>query len=86
MNILPLSSVLLGYQLRNYSLSQISTLYMEDMAVISPAILTHKELLVATRTALGDDTVKGKTGGDWANGKLTRLRHACGLGNRRYSD
>lgn len=54
--VLIMLAVGLGTALRSYSLSRISSLYVGDMAVLSPAMLTDSEL----RTAL--DVAKSNTG------------------------
>jgi class 3 adenylate cyclase/protein-S-isoprenylcysteine O-methyltransferase Ste14 len=55
-----LATVALGYRLRDYSLSQLSALYTENMAVLSPAVLGDDELRTALRVALADAEIRGK--------------------------
>lgn len=50
----------LGYWLRDYSLAHLSTLYREDMAVISPAVLTEDEMNQAVQVAMGGAEVREK--------------------------
>jgi protein-S-isoprenylcysteine O-methyltransferase Ste14 len=50
----------LGYWLRDYSLSHLSTLYREDMAVISPAVLTKDEMSQAVQVAMSSAEVREK--------------------------
>jgi hypothetical protein len=52
------AALALAYQLRAYSLSHVSSLYTENMAVLSPAILSAEELSAALRVAMADDKVK----------------------------
>ena len=51
-------AVAVGDRVRGFSLSQLSSLYSERMAVISPAPLTQEELRAALRVASGDAAVK----------------------------
>ncbi|MBI4639181.1 MAG: isoprenylcysteine carboxylmethyltransferase family protein, partial [Candidatus Tectomicrobia bacterium] len=66
------ATVSLGYQLRDYSLSRLSALYTEDMAVISTALLTNEELSKALQIAMGsaDVLTKLKSAGYRQNAKL----------------
>lgn len=50
----------LGYWLRDYSLSHLSTLYKEDMAVISTAVLTDEELSKTLQVTLESTEVQAK--------------------------
>jgi protein-S-isoprenylcysteine O-methyltransferase Ste14 len=50
-------SVGAGYWLRDYSLACVSTTYSQDMAVMSPALLTAEEMTSALAVALDDPTV-----------------------------
>ena len=52
------ATVGLGYRLRDYSLSKLSSLYAENMAVISLAVLTQEELSTALRVAMTDAAVR----------------------------
>ena len=54
------ASVGLGYGLRDYSLSLMSGLYEENMAAISPALLTKEELSRALEVAMASPDVKEK--------------------------
>ncbi|MFQ5945998.1 MAG: adenylate/guanylate cyclase domain-containing protein, partial [Anaerolineae bacterium] len=54
------ASVALGYRLRDYSLSRVTALYTENMAVLSPAILTDEELGTAVRVAMAGAQVREK--------------------------
>src|SRR5262249_8978078 len=45
------ATVGLGYRVRDYALTHLSAYYTEDMAVLSPARLTHAELSAAMRVA-----------------------------------
>lgn len=47
-------SVLLGFGVRDYALSQVATLYTREAAVLSPALLGEDELGTAYRTAAAD--------------------------------
>jgi hypothetical protein len=47
-----------GNRVRDFSLSQLSSLYTERMAVISPAPLTQQELRAALRVASADAAVR----------------------------
>jgi hypothetical protein len=51
-------TILLGYGLRAYSLSQLSTLYADDMAVIATAVLTGEELRTALRVAMENSQIQ----------------------------
>jgi len=64
------ATITLGYWLRNYSLSHLSTLYAENMAVISPAILTEEELSAALRVARGGAGVQEKLNAAGRTAKL----------------
>jgi protein-S-isoprenylcysteine O-methyltransferase Ste14 len=55
-------SVLLGFGLREYALAQVSALYTERAAVLSPALLSEGELVTAYRTAVTDARVVGALG------------------------
>jgi protein-S-isoprenylcysteine O-methyltransferase Ste14 len=52
------ASVLSGFALRRYALSQVTALYTADTAVLSPALLTEDELRTAYRTAAADARVE----------------------------
>jgi protein-S-isoprenylcysteine O-methyltransferase Ste14 len=52
------ATVAFGFALRDYSLSQVSALYMNDVAVLSPALLTEDELSTAYRTAMTEVRVQ----------------------------
>ena len=52
------ASVGLGFRLRDYSLSTISGLYTQDVAVLSPALLTGSDLKMAYFTAVADIRVQ----------------------------
>jgi len=52
------AAIALGHRLRDYSLSCLSSLYTENMALLSPAVLTGEELSTALRVAMADDTVR----------------------------
>jgi protein-S-isoprenylcysteine O-methyltransferase Ste14 len=54
------ATVRVGDWLRDYSLSQLSTLYTSDMAVLSPAALTDEELSKALQAAMGSAEVQTK--------------------------
>jgi class 3 adenylate cyclase len=54
------ASVALGYRLRDYSLSQLSALYTDNMVVLSPAVLSDDELRTALRVSLADAGVLRK--------------------------
>lgn len=51
------ASVLLGFGVRRYALSQVTALYTPAAAVLSPALLTEEELRTAYRTAATDARV-----------------------------
>ncbi len=55
-------SVLLGFGLREYSLSQLSALYTPETAVLSPALLGEDELVRAYRTAATDARIAAALG------------------------
>lgn len=52
------AAVALGFQLRDYSLSCVSSSYTQNMAVLSPAVLTNEELSTALRAAMADGHVQ----------------------------
>jgi hypothetical protein len=52
------ATVVLGLALRDYALAKISAFYTEDVAVLSPALLTDQELHAAYRTAMADVRVQ----------------------------
>ncbi len=52
----------LGFALRDYSLTRVSALYEDDMAVISPAVLERNELEAALRVARRAPEVGDKLG------------------------
>jgi len=60
----------LGDWLRDYSLSRLSTMYTDDMAVISPAVLTVEELSRAVQVAMGSAEVQKKLSDAGQNAKL----------------
>jgi hypothetical protein len=51
-------SVAAALALRDYSLSQVTAIYHDDVAILSPARLTPDELEVAYRTAMDDAAVE----------------------------
>jgi hypothetical protein len=51
-------SVAAAFALRDYSLSQVTAIYHDDVAILSPARLTADELDVAYRTAMDDAAVE----------------------------
>jgi hypothetical protein len=51
-------SVLLGFGVRGYALSQVTAFYTPAAAVLSPALLTEEELRTAYRTAATDARVE----------------------------
>ena len=52
------ASVLLGFGVRRYALSQMTAFYTPAAAVLSPALLTEEELRTAYRTAASDARVE----------------------------
>ena len=64
------AAVAVGHQLREYSLSCVSSLYTENMAVLSPAVLTSEELSTALHVAMADDRVQERLS---AAGRAVRL-------------
>ncbi|HAK60139.1 MAG TPA: hypothetical protein DCO77_07115 [Nitrospiraceae bacterium] len=58
--VLVTMAVGLGMVLRNYSLSCLSSLYMNDTAVLSPALLTDTELRTAFHTAKQSKSVRAR--------------------------
>jgi protein-S-isoprenylcysteine O-methyltransferase Ste14 len=52
------ASVLLGFGVRGYALSQVTAFYTPAAAVLSPALLTEEELGTAYRTAAADARVE----------------------------
>jgi class 3 adenylate cyclase/protein-S-isoprenylcysteine O-methyltransferase Ste14 len=52
------AAVAVGHELRDYSLSRLSSFYTPDMAVLSPAVLTRDELGTALRVAMADNAVR----------------------------
>jgi protein-S-isoprenylcysteine O-methyltransferase Ste14 len=52
-------SIAAAFGLRSYSLSQVAAIYREDVAILSPALLTRDELDAAYRTAIDDAAVRG---------------------------
>jgi protein-S-isoprenylcysteine O-methyltransferase Ste14 len=62
-------SLAAAFGLRDFSLSQVTAIYQEDKAVLSPASLTDVELEAAYRTATDDPTVQAAlaaaTPGKW---------------------
>ncbi|MGH7909371.1 MAG: methyltransferase family protein [Thermodesulfobacteriota bacterium] len=56
--VLILATVLLAFSLRDYSLSKVSSFYTDDLAVLSPANLTEKELMAAFQIAMSDRDVQ----------------------------
>ena len=60
----------LAHQAREYSLSRVSSLYTETMAVLSPAVLTAGELGRALGVAMADDNVKNSLPGAGSTAKL----------------
>jgi protein-S-isoprenylcysteine O-methyltransferase Ste14 len=54
------AAVGLGFELRNYSLSKISSLYSQNAAVLSPAVLTENELSGAYQLAAANSEVQQK--------------------------
>ena len=52
------ASVLLGFGVRRYALSQVTAFYTPAAAVLSPALLTEEELRTAYRTAATDARVE----------------------------
>lgn len=64
------AAVALGHQLRDYSVSCLSSLYTENMAVLSPAVLTSEELSTALGVAMADAKVQG---GVSAAGRTVKL-------------
>ena len=47
-------------RLRDYSLARVSAFYEENLAALSPALLTHGEMEAAVRVAMGNAEVKGR--------------------------
>src|SRR5439155_12741209 len=64
------AAVVVGHQLREYSLSCVSSLYTQNMAVLSPAVLTSEELSTALHVAMADDRVQERLA---AAGRAVRL-------------
>jgi protein-S-isoprenylcysteine O-methyltransferase Ste14 len=60
--VLLTASIGLGFALRDYALSTLSTFYMQDVAVLSPALLTAQELRAAYDTAIADARVQEALG------------------------
>jgi protein-S-isoprenylcysteine O-methyltransferase Ste14 len=58
--VLMTATVLIGFKLRDYSVSQISAFYSKSVAVLSPARLTNQELITAYRTAVANAKVQQK--------------------------
>lgn len=54
------AAVGLAFELRNYSLSKISSLYSQNTAVLSPAVLSENELSSAYQLAAADSGVQQK--------------------------
>jgi protein-S-isoprenylcysteine O-methyltransferase Ste14 len=53
-------TVALGFKLRNYSLSKVSSLYSQNAAVLSPAVLSENELSSAYQVAAANSEVQQK--------------------------
>ncbi len=51
------AAIVLGFEVRDYSLSTVSAFYTNDAAVLSPALLADQELHAAYRTAMADARV-----------------------------
>ena len=65
-----IGAIMLGYRLQAYTLAHLSSLYTEQMAVLSPAILTETELRMALQVALAGKDVPDKL---QAVGRTARL-------------
>lgn len=63
-------SIGLGYWLRDYSLAQLSALYQDEMAVISPAVLSGDQLNRAVSVAMSSDAVKTRLAQAGAGARL----------------
>jgi protein-S-isoprenylcysteine O-methyltransferase Ste14 len=48
------ATIVLGFELRDYSLSTVAAYYTNDVAVLSPALLTDQELHASYQTAMAD--------------------------------
>jgi len=59
-----------GYGLRDYSLSKLSSLFTQNMAVLSPAVLDEQELRAALTVATSDGRVSKQLRLASARGKL----------------
>ncbi len=55
---LMLITVALGRGVQAYALTQVSASFSDDVAILSPAVLSEQELAAAHRVALGDATVQ----------------------------
>jgi len=64
------AAVSLGHQLRDYSLACVSSLYTQNMAVLSPAVLTGEELSTALQVAMADGKVQEKLAAAGGTAKL----------------
>jgi hypothetical protein len=53
-----IASIALAFGLRDYSLSRLSAIYNEDVAVLSPATLTESEISKAYESAMSDSGVR----------------------------